>query len=316
MSKTSLWSFRNACTLNLVVVVPILGISQVGTYPHNATSCEQCHIMPTKFGSSPMTVRRVGFRFANKFVLGPEGGIEHRHSNGHYSEDAQITGERVALNALGDGYVEAISDSDLIRNAAAQRASGTAIAGVPVQVPVLESSLEHEAMGVGRFGWKSQHSSLLSACADSLRNELGIRNQLYPLEYLNHKANDAPTPLDLADPTTGKTELERLIEEVRRTAPPLRDQDLALGPGALAGEKLFQDIGCAMCHVSTYKTLPAGTLINGGTYRIPDFIGGQTIHPYSDFLLHDIGTGDGIPEAAKAGYLDQSTANKFRTAPL
>ena len=71
-----------------------------------------------------------------------------------------------------------------------------------------------------------------------------------------------------------------------------------------------------MCHIATYKTLPSGTLINGGTYRIPESIGSQTIHPYSDFLLHDIGTGDDIPQAAKPEYLDSSTANKFRTAPL
>ncbi|MBZ5574520.1 MAG: hypothetical protein LAO09_21905 [Acidobacteriia bacterium] len=50
--------------------------------------------------------------------------------------------------------------------------------------------------------------------------------------------------------------------------------------------------------------------------EVPDFIGGKTIHPYSDFLLDDIGTGDNIPQAAKPEYLDPSTANKFRTAPL
>jgi CxxC motif-containing protein (DUF1111 family) len=59
-----------------------------------------------------------------------------------------------------------------------------------------------------------------------------------------------------------------------------------------------------------------GTRINGGTYKVPKFLGNQVIHPYSDFLLHDVGTGDGIPQAAKPEYLDQSTANKFRTAPL
>ena len=64
------------------------------------------------------------------------------------------------------------------------------------------------------------------------------------------------------------------------------------------------------------KTLPPGTRINGGTYKVPKFLGNAIIHPYSDFLLHDVGTGDGIPQAAKPEYLDQSTANKFRTPPL
>jgi hypothetical protein len=69
-------------------------------------------------------------------------------------------------------------------------------------------------------------------------------------------------------------------------------------------------------HVPTYRTLPPGTRINGGTYKVPKFIGSTIIHPYSDFLLHHVGTGDGIPQAAKPEYLDQATANKFRTALL
>jgi CxxC motif-containing protein (DUF1111 family) len=76
------------------------------------------------------------------------------------------------------------------------------------------------------------------------------------------------------------------------------------------------NIGCAICHVATCKTLPAGTRINGGTYKVPKFIGNTVIHPYSDFLLHDVGTGDGIRQAAKPQYLDQSTANKFRSPRL
>ncbi|MGB7621913.1 MAG: di-heme oxidoredictase family protein [Terriglobia bacterium] len=61
----------------------------------------------------------------------------------------------------------------------------------------------------------------------------------------------------------------------------------------------------------TIKTAPAGTLINGGTFKIPEALGKKTIHPFSDFLLHDVGTGDGIVQIG-----GQSTANKMRTAPL
>jgi CxxC motif-containing protein (DUF1111 family) len=169
---------------------------------------------------------------------------------------------------------------------------------------------------IGRFGWKSQHSSLMSSCADSLRNELGVRNRLYPDEYPTHAASDSPTPFDTPDPKTHKTELERLVDEIRHTSPPPRDAELATSPDAQAGEKLFMQIGCDVCHIPTYKTLPPGTRINGGTYKVPKFLGNAIIHPYSDFPLHDVGTGDGIPQAAKPEYLDQSTANKFRSAPL
>jgi CxxC motif-containing protein (DUF1111 family) len=103
---------------------------------------------------------------------------------------------------------------------------------------------------------------------------------------------------------------------VRHTTPPPRDSTLSASRAAQAGGRLFARIGCQLCHVSTYKTLPVGTTIDGGTYVVPDSIGNKIIHPYSDFLLHDLGTGDGIPQAAGPQYLDQSTANKFRTAPL
>ncbi len=136
------------------------------------------------------------------------------------------------------------------------------------------------------------------------------------MSILTHKANDAPTPFDTPDPKIGLTELDRLVDEIRHTTPPAQDEQLAAGTDAQAGEKLFNRIGCELCHVETFKTLPPGTKINGGTYTVPDDIGSRTIHPYSDFLLHDVGTGDGIPQAAKPEYLDQSTANKFRTAPL
>jgi CxxC motif-containing protein (DUF1111 family) len=188
--------------------------------------------------------------------------------------------------------------------------------GVVVSAPILEAIGYPTQMQLGRFGWKSQHSSLMSSCADSLRNELGIRNRLYPDEYPTHTPGHSPTPFDNPDAKAHKTELERLVDEVRHTSPPARDANLATSPEAQAGEKLFTQIGCGLCHVPTYKTLPPGTRINGGTYKVPKFLGNKVIHPYSDFLLHDVGTGDGIPQAAKPEYLDQSTANKFRTPPL
>jgi CxxC motif-containing protein (DUF1111 family) len=57
-----------------------------------------------------------------------------------------------------------------------------------------------------------------------------------------------------------------------------------------------------------------GTQINGGAFRVPIALGNKMIHPYSDFLLHDIGTGDGIPFLPLPEFF--STANQIRTAPL
>jgi CxxC motif-containing protein (DUF1111 family) len=293
--------------------------AQLDPYPHNAINCERCHSLPTKFGGSSMTVQRKGaLLVGGLFVPASEGGLHHR--SGESAENSvpanQITGERVSPSLLGDGYLEAINSRDIEQKAQQQRQVNLGIEGEAVGAPVLEASRPAITRQVGRFGWKSQHSSLMSSCADSLRNELGIRNRLYPDEYPTHAASDSPTPFDTPDAKTHKTELERLVAEIRQTSPPARDTDLAASSDAQAGEKLFAQIGCAVCHVATYKTVKPGTRINGGTYKVPKFLGNQVIHPYSDFLLHDVGTGDGIPQAAKPEYLDQSTANKFRTAPL
>ena len=66
--------------------------------------------------------------------------------------------------------------------------------------------------------------------------------------------------------------------------------------------------------VSTLRTARAGTPINGGAFRIPFALGNKIIHPYSDFLSHDIGTGDGIPVLPGPEYAN--TRNLMRTAPL
>jgi len=298
------------------LVLPLVAIGQADSYPHNAVICERCHNTPSQFGGSSMTVERVGNSSIDTFVPAEEGGIHHRHGESAESSGSanRVTGERVSLSLLGDGYIEAIGGRDIERNAKQQ--AGLGIAGVVVRAPVLEASGSQPKMQVGRFGWKSQHASLMSSCADSLRNELGIRNRLYPDEYPTHNSTDGPTPLDLPDPQTRRTQLEILVQEIRATTPSARDEVLAATPDVQAGDRIFVEIGCNICHVPTYKTLRAGTPINGGTYRIPKSIGNKVIHPYSDFLLHDVGTGDGIPQAATPEYLDQSTANKFRTPPL
>jgi len=110
--------------------------------------------------------------------------------------------------------------------------------------------------------------------------------------------------------------LDELASFIRETEPPPRDETLAASTSVQAGAAIFESIGCGVCHVRTFITAPSGTIIHGGSYTIPERLGRKTIHPYSDFLLHDVGTGDGIVQSAIPKYADQPTANKFRTAPL
>ena len=70
-------------------------------------------------------------------------------------------------------------------------------------------------------------------------------------------------------------------------------------------------VGCSICHVTAITTSAVGTVINGGALTVGAALGNKIIHPYSDFLLHDVGTGDGIVQNG-----GQGTANKLRTIPL
>jgi CxxC motif-containing protein (DUF1111 family) len=92
---------------------------------------------------------------------------------------------------------------------------------------------------------------------------------------------------------------------------PPRDATLAATPAALHGQRLFRQIGCNVCHVEAITTAAQGTVIDGGMFTVPEALGDKVIHPFSDYLLHDIGTGDGIVQVGP-----QDTANKLRTAPL
>src|SRR5262249_25629695 len=77
------------------------------------------------------------------------------------------------------------------------------------------------------------------------------------------------------------------------------------------GQAFFDKIGCVSCHVPTIVTASVGASINGGTYSVPPALANKIIHPYSDFLLHDIGTGDPIVQNG-----GQGTYDKVRTPPL
>ncbi|MBV8819572.1 MAG: hypothetical protein JO022_14525, partial [Acidobacteriaceae bacterium] len=117
-------------------------------------------------------------------------------------------------------------------------------------------------------------------------------------------------PEDTPD-SNGLADIDHFAQFIRGTMAPPRDAALAQTPDAQIGAQLFENIGCSTCHVTTLVTAPPGTALNGGTYIVSAALGNKIIHPFGDFLLHDIGTGDGIVQAGPA-----STANKLRTAPL
>ena len=92
-------------------------------------------------------------------------------------------------------------------------------------------------------------------------------------------------------------------------APPV-DAAVAATASAQRGSALFNAIGCATCHVRTINTAPAGSVINGGAFTVPAALGDKAIHPFGDFLLHDVGTGDGIVQNGGQGTRNRSAPRR------
>jgi CxxC motif-containing protein (DUF1111 family) len=224
-----------------------------------------------------------------------------------------VRGLRLSLSLLGDGYIEAISDAN-IRNY--RNNQPPAMQGYLNDVPILEAP---GTTRVGRFGWKAQHASLLSFSAEAYRNEIGITSRLFPQESLSN--GSSVTAFDqVADPEDQAiagaffgADVHKFADFIRSTQHPTK---LPFSTDATAGEQIFQQLQCDVCHREHYTTLPPGTILNpnasdpSGQFIVDSNLGGQDIYPYSDFLLHDIGTGDNIQQGAP------ETLNRFRTPPL
>jgi CxxC motif-containing protein (DUF1111 family) len=318
---------------------------------YNAQSCRECHQNPTSGGSSQISELRVGHkgpdgRFENPEIpiargteiikgrslvndraICPNAAFPATEIQERVPDSEKIRTFRVSLNVLGDGFVEAVADQTFVDLAKEQcKKSDKKICGQVLYVPIVEAPGQ---TGVGRFGWKDQHASLLSFSGDAYLNEMGITNRLQPDEVTNlcnaaSEPNDTPGPDGLAD-------IDHFARFIRSTEAPARDAQLASTLKAQEGASLFAKVGCIECHVQTLTTASAGTQINGGTFTIPAALGDKQFHPYGDFLLHNVGTGDGIVQAFQEHYgrrMSQTnlknfsmpefhnSANKIRTAPL
>ena len=279
----------------------------------NARSCGECHSNPVSGGGSQITELRAGHYDGHDFIPHPGGSLINDRAIDPLIQERILAGNevralRLSPSALGLGYVEAVDDNTLIDLARSQFfQSGGRIAGQVIKVPVVEAN---GALRVGRFGWKNQNSSLVSFAADAYLNEMGITSPLQPIENTSN-GNSVADYDKVAEPEDNGADVAKFAEFIRATKGPPRDTALANTPDALVGAQLFNQVGCAVCHTTTMRTSPVGAVINGGQFTVPDALGNKIIHPYSDFLLHDVGTGDGIVQ--NGGPLSR---NKVRTAPL
>ena len=274
----------------------------------NAEGCGSCHLDPVLGAGSQIMEKRAG-RF--------DGTTFFEHAGGSLIQDrslvlglqelvqssANVTTFRATISVLGDGFVEAIANSTLQDIQANQP---FAQRGQLIAVPVLERP---GTTRFGRFGWKDQQASLVSFSADAYKNEMGITSPLEPVENTSNGQNVEQFDLPGVDDEGVDVELFALF--MRDTKAPPRLAALANTSDAQAGENIFNAIGCATCHTPRIVTAPPGTLINGGALKVANALGNKIIRPFGDFLLHDIGTGDGIVQNG-----GQGTRNKVRTAAL
>jgi CxxC motif-containing protein (DUF1111 family) len=284
---------------------------------YNAQACAECHQNPVSGATSQITELRVGRSdIFGTFTDRPGGSlINDRAINAAIQERVagadNVADLRSSLNTLGDGFIEAIPDSEFTR---IRNAQPSGLKGQIINVPVLESP---GTTRIARFGWKNQHASLLSFAADAYLNEMGITSPLQATENTSNGVSVAaydtvPDPEEAAAPGEPfGPDVEAFARFMRSTKVPPRDPATVGTADVNAGATLFSSIGCQHCHTATITTAPAGTVFNGGKLTVTAALGDKIIHPYSDFMLHDVGTGDGIVQNG-----GQSTAFKLRTPPL
>jgi CxxC motif-containing protein (DUF1111 family) len=272
----------------------------------NGTSCAVCHSVPAIGGSGVILEVRAGYREGPARGLNTAGDtLIHMLSTPSHGcqpiipDDVTVIARRAPIPLFGAGLVEAIPDETLLAledPGDRDRDGDSGRAAVVTDVATGDRR-------VGRFGWKAQHATLLAFGADAYRNEMGITNDLFPSEFAfgvseaqMRVCDPFPDPEDRRDPATRRRGIDNFESFMRFLAPVPRaraDETTA------AGERTFAAIGCATCHIPALTTDASS---NPLFHRKP-------VPLFSDLLLHDVGTGDGIEQAA-------ASASEIRTPAL
>lgn len=278
----------------------------------------------TDRGGPALAVRSIAREFPDKYgkFFVPPGAVP---------PSATFVSIRHAPPLLGLGLLQAVPD-ETIRTTAEQQAKR---AGKPMGRPgELNRPFEKEPKQ-GRFGWKAPHPSISSFTLEAMNNEMGLTTPLYALPKSASRPGRFPSDLLHTlpqDPNDSGATALKLAFYVALLAPPPRGPVTAQ---VQVGEKIFDKLGCAVCHVPSARTsdkvfLPdpdsdsakvASRLANYAKspslppddtrYIEIKALENQTIHPYSDLLIHKMGRAlaDGVPEANSGG-------DYWRTTPL
>lgn len=217
---------------------------------------------------------------------------------GPLGEDAMFS-PRVAPAMIGMGLLDAIDSEQIAAKADPKDINSDGITGKVNMV----WDAEAKTMAVGKYGWKGETPTLKQQIADAAVNDMGISNELFPMQTCTKKQGDCNKALHGTsddDLELTKEQLDQLVVYLEFLAIPGRDP--IDHPETLRGEEIFKQANCNGCHTDTW--------ITGNTQR-QWRLHNQKIHPYTDLLLHDMGEGlaDNRPSF-------DATGTEWRTAPL
>jgi CxxC motif-containing protein (DUF1111 family) len=267
----------------------------------NAGSCAVCHNVPAIGGVSLVSEVRAAYRDPDGTIRPLEAAdgtpldtLYHLFSIPSHGcqpampAEANIIARRIPIPTFGAGLVEAIADETILALEDPDDRNRDGVSGRAAIVTDLGTGQRR----VGRFGWKAQHATLRTFSADAYRNEMGITNELFPSELATGVDPDRlrycdpiPDPEDVVDPRTRLAAIDNFEAFLKFLAPPPRG---LVTDQARQGEQVFHAVGCAACHVPTLQTAAS---------RHPLF-DRRSVPLFSDLLLHDVGTGDNIPQAS------------------
>ena len=278
----------------------------------NAASCAVCHNVPAIGGTSLVSEVRAAYRDESGQIhklTAPDGTeldtLYHLFSNPPHGcqpvmpPEANIIARRVPIPVFGAGLVEAIADETLVGLEDPDDRNADGISGRAARVVDVGTG----RMRIGRFGWKAQHATLRTFSGDAYRNEMGITNELFPQEAATgvsaahmKQCDPTPDPEDVVDFRTRLAAIDNFEAFMKFLAPPPRG---LVDQAARDGEQIFNAIGCAACHVPVLQTAA----------NAHPLFSRRAVPLFSDLLLHDVGTGDDIPQAS-------ALPNELRTPAL
>jgi len=181
----------------------------------------------------------------------------------------------IAPAVTGLGFLDAVSDADLIALADPNDANGDGISGrphwknIPDYVQLRPNTITQNGRYITRFGKKGAAYDLLQQTSEAYNQDIGITSIFEPF--------DTFSGLEF-DPEVNAQTVHDVVFYLKTLKVPLRrDED---NPDVLAGEQIFTQINCASCHIPTLQT----------GYSPIEVLSYKTFYPYTDLLLHDMGS--------------------------